>query len=236
MTAGHDGDEGRRQAYLAALGIPLWSARRELPGALPAEPLTPVPYMVAEAASLLEAIPEPVPSPAPPVPPAPPVSVPAKGALEQRGTEAPDRTPAAPPVAAPPTQIPRFVCRVQSLAPGYSAVVALGEAPDLAAAEHRLLANIAQALGGDATATPPCEQLRWPLNRNPALDHSASAMIEWLTHALKVSNPNCLVFGEELAGYVRSALPQVTVTSAPSLAELLQSPAAKSGLWKSLHG
>jgi hypothetical protein len=231
VTAGHDGNEGRRQAYLAALGIPLWASRRELPGALPASPLEVVPYVAAEEVGRFEVVPEPVESAAPPVPTtsAPPIPAP-------RVAEAPAPASTPPPPAAEALQFPKFVCRVQALAPGYSAVVSLGDAPDLAAAEHRLLANIAQALGGEAVSTPPCEHLRWPLNRNPTLDHSTGAMIEWLAHALRLSNSHCLVFGEELAGYVRTALPQINVTAAPGLAELLQSPSAKSGLWKALHG
>lgn len=173
---------------------------------------------------------EPVPSPA------------AQGAAPAARPEAPSRpagTLSSGPrqtAAAAAEAFPRFVCRVQALAPGYSAVVTLDDAPDLSAAEHRLLGNIAQALGGDATAAHPCELLRWPLNRNPALDHGAKAMIEWLSHALKLRHPACLVFGEKMAGIVRAAQPALKVIAAPTLAELLASPAAKAGLWKSLHG
>jgi len=172
---------------------------------------------------------EPVPSPA------------AQGAAPAVRSEAPSRPAALSPgqsqtTAAAAEAFPRFACRVQALAPGYSAVVTLDDAPDLSAAEHRLLGSIAQALGGDATAAHPGEFLRWPLNRNPALDHGAEAMIEWLSHALKLRHPACLVFGEKMAGIVRAAQPALKVIAAPTLAELLVSPAAKAGLWKSLHG
>lgn len=42
------GDEGRRQAYLSALGIPVWTTRRELPHAASAETLEFVPWLVDE--------------------------------------------------------------------------------------------------------------------------------------------------------------------------------------------
>lgn len=227
VLPGHDGDEGRRQAYLAALGIPLWSARQELPGALPCAPLEFQPYQGAVSEPVaVEA--EPAAAPVPPVKSPEPAVAHAPHRLEpaaksQQASAAAD-------------QLPRFICRVQTLAPGYSAVVTLGDAPDLSATEHRLLANIAQALGGDATAAQPCEQLRWPLNRNPAFDHSRPAMLEWLAHALKLQNPRCLVFGEEVAGYVRAAMPQVSVITAPAISDLLLDPVAKATLWKALHG
>jgi hypothetical protein len=40
------GDEGRRQAYLSALGIPVWTARRQLPHAAPTESLEFVPWLM----------------------------------------------------------------------------------------------------------------------------------------------------------------------------------------------
>jgi hypothetical protein len=140
------------------------------------------------------------------------------------------------PATGDPERFPRFICRVQTLAPGWSAIVTLGDAPDLSAREHRLLGNLAQALGGDATDMQPCEHLRWPLNRNPALDHSAGAMVEWLSHALKLPHDRCVVFGDMLASHVRAALPHLVVIAAPLLSELLDDPGRKRGLWRSLHG
>jgi hypothetical protein len=112
----------------------------------------------------------------------------------------------------------------------------MGDAPDLSAREHRLLGNLAQALGGDVTDMQPCEHLRWPLNRNPALDHSAGAMVEWLSHALRLPHGRCVVFGEVLASHVRAALPHLVVIAAPFLSELLDDPVRKRELWRSLHG
>jgi len=49
-------DEGRRQAYLAALGIPLWTARQPLPGALPAQGLEAVTFVADEGDVPAEAL------------------------------------------------------------------------------------------------------------------------------------------------------------------------------------
>lgn len=242
MAADHGG-EGRRQAYLAALGIPLWSARQELPGALPAAPLDFEPYVDGEtaespAAAIADEVPSaPVAASAPPAPAAP-SAPPAKTAVQ---APKPASQPAPEPEAAPPrraasTDVPRLACRVVALAPQWSAVIDLGDAPDLSALEHRLLGNIAQALGGDPSALPVGDLLRWPLNRNPALDHGTAAMQQWLAHALKLPAGRCLVFGDTAAASIRAALPQQAVTVAPTLVELLAEPAAKRALWQALHG
>lgn len=219
------GREGRRQAYLAALGVPLWSARRPLPGARPSAPLAFAPYTAAAPVPAAAPVSAPAPDAAPAPPAAPPVL-------------ATDGVPVAAPAGRGETveAVPRLLCRVQVLAPGWSAVIMLDGVPDLAAQEYRLLANIAQALGGDPAALPPGEPLQWPLNRNPALDHGLRAMREWLAHALRLPPGRCLVFGEPLAAHVRVALPQREVIAVPRLAELLARPAAKRELWRALHG
>lgn len=230
------GEEGRRQAYLALLGIPLWSARQTLPGALAAAPLEFEPYVVGAA--------EPEPAvasvadeqaAAPAAAPAsssrtviPPVKSEAKPVLESEVAPPPRRVAGA--------ETPRLACRIVALAPQWSAVIDLGDAPDLSAQEHRLLGNIAQALGGDPSALPAGDLLRWPLNRNPALDHGTAAMQQWLAHALKLPAGRCLVFGDTAAASIRAALPQQAVTVAPTLVELLAEPAAKRALWQALHG
>lgn len=228
VTAPGPDPEGRRQAYLGALGVPLWVSRQPLPGALAAEPVDCVPYAEAQPAPAADSAgPDSPAVDAPATPPAP-VRAPAVPAAAPASAAARAAAPAQ-------TDAPRLACRIQELAPGWSAVIDLGEAPDLSSQEHRLLANIAHALGGDTTAVPACEQLRWPLNRNPGLDHSARAMVEWLAHALRLPPGRCLVFGETLAGYVRMAQPQQSVLMAPRLAELLAEPAAKRELWWCLH-
>lgn len=274
MTDAQHGDEGRRQAYLAALGIPLWSARAELPGALPSVPLAFVPFLAEVAIPVA-----PAPSPAAaqgagPMPanaarvtaPASAAPVTASAARAQASAERatpaagePDSAaaaasgeavvvtragrPAAANVAAEaprrPAQderFPRLSCRAWTLAPGMSAVVALDDAPDLSAAEYHLLDNIARALEASEMPAAVGELLRWPLNRNPALDHGPGALHIWLGHALRLPPGRCVVFGEALAWHVSAALPGTVVVAAPALGELLADAGAKRRLWQALNG
>lgn len=233
------GDEGQRQAYLAALGLPLWTARYDLPGAAPSLPLMHVPFCadIPDAAEL------------PVVPVAPETVLPDQGGAATAVPAAPLRqerqatvmpTPAVPAVADPvPVNpaFPRFALRVQALAPGWLAIIALGDVPDLSAQEYRLVSGISHALGAAPDFSGPSSLLRWPLNSNPRLDHGAGAAVEWLSHALKVPEGwRCLVLGESVAVHVRAALPAATVMVAgPALATLLSMPQTKKSLWLSLH-
>lgn len=265
MTDVRHGDEGRRQAYLAALGIPLWSARLELPGALPSAPLDFVPFVaepavsaspgagempaaataatasgtatspasgVAEADAPAAVAPR-LPAMAPAAPAVEAAARTTKGADAARAVAA---APAARPGAAQDERFPRLNCRAWSLAPGLGALIALDDAPDLAAAEYRLLDNIARALDATDMPSPQGNLLRWPLNRNPALDHGPEAMHTWLAHALRLPPGRCVVFGETLAWHVAAALPGTLVIPAPTLAELLADAGAKRRLWQALHG
>ena len=224
-------DEGRRQAYLAALGIPLWTARYALPGALPSRELLVVPYrqeapdavMEPPDAVLLEVAP-----------------VIAKASVSR---PLPDRATTKPAVTVPPQSVvseafPRFACRVQLLAPGWLGVIALEEAPDLSALEYRLLDNLIQALGGDVATPSVREQFQWPLLSNPGLPRDAAAALEALSVFLgrRHEATRWLVLGETLAVYVRAALSQHAVVAAPTLRELLAQPARKRALWQALYG
>lgn len=262
------GDEGRRQAYLAALGIPLWGARVELPGALPAPALAFVPYVVADVvagpgapggtASASSSAPA-AEVPAVSAPAAAPVVAPssAPATLSDRqasalqspvpglagspaaAAAAPAARPAAEtaaflsPVSADP---PRLACRLRPLAPGWTAVLDLGDAPDLSAAEYRLLDSLARALGAAELPGAAGEQLRWPLNRNPALDHGREALRAWLRHALRLPPGLCLVFGEALAAELQAAFPGRPLVAGPSLGELLEGSAAKRRLLLAMAG
>lgn len=268
MTDTRHGDEGRRQAYLAALGIPLWSARVELPGALPSAPLdfvafvaeaaVPVPHGVGGAPAAARSATSPANGVAPagdsaaaeptavaPRIPAPAPVAPSAEVASRTGTDAARVAVAAPaagsasgghPVTAQDERFPRINCRVWTLAPGFGAVIALDDAPDLAAAEYRLLDNIARALDASDMPSPQGNLLRWPLNRNPALDHGPDAMRTWLAHALRLPPGRCVVFGETLAWHVAAALPGTMVIPAPTLAELLADAGAKRRFWQALHG
>lgn len=247
MTATSGGDEGRRQAYLAALAIPLWTARYDLPGAAPSLPLVAVPFLadVPEAAFPEEGmvepeapaavLSEPVARQAPVV--APSSAVPAMGQPVRQAAAA---TPV-PPAAGMATQgtpaLPRFTLRVQPLAPGWLAIIALGDVPDLSGQEYRLLSAISHALGAAPDFSGSASLLRWPLNSNPKLDHGPSAAVEWLSHALKVPEGwRCLVLGEAVAVHVRAALPaSATMVAGPALPTLLTTPHTKKSLWLSLN-
>lgn len=249
-------EEGRRQAYLAALGVPLWSSRHDLPGALPSGGAEFVPFVAEPFAEDVQEIESAVPVSSAvhpePVEGHPSESrQPVQNALRQaQGERGLPRAPAAksdvvPPVMAPepprqagPDSHPRFSFRVQRLAPGLLVVIALDDAPDLSAREYRLLENLMQALGADITADTGREHFRWPLSPNPAIPRDAGAAREALSAFLgrRQEAERWLVLGETLAVYVRAALPQRPVVAAPTLGELLESPAAKRRLWQALNG
>lgn len=239
-------EEGRRQAWLAALGIPLWSSRQDLPGAKPSAGLEFTAFLeaaaslpVAETAEAEVGIPAVVEA-APvfseqgsrPIEPATPsrvVSVPAQVASTSQSSEKPTTS---------NPDHPRFACRVELLAPGWLGVIALDDAPDLSAQEYRLLGNLVHALGGDGAAAGAREHFRWPLSPNPSIPRDAGAAREALAAFLgrRREATRWLVLGETLAVYVRTALPQHQVIAAPMLRELLENPAAKRSLWQALHG
>lgn len=241
-------EEGRRQAYLAALAIPLWTARHDLPGALPSAELEFFPFVDEVAASdvapvVYESVaPEPLAAREPEQradqvlrseSPEPVSARPEQKAVEQ-----------APPRVAEPARPasgdhPRFACRVQLLAPGLMGVIALpDDVPDLSAQEYRLLENLVQAIGGDPAAPGAREHFRWPLSPNPSIPRDAGAAREALAAFLgrRREATRWLVLGETLSVYVRTALPQHSVIGAPLLRELLDDPAAKRRVWQALHG
>lgn len=238
-------EEGRRQAYLAALGIPLWSSRHDLPGALPSGGVEFEPFVVedfaedlAEAAALASI---PVSNPVHPEPVEGHLAEsrePVPRRSRESGNPAPSSTEnVQSPPAANTASHPRFAFRVQRLAPGLLVVIALDDAPDLSAREYRLLENLMQALGADITADTGREHFRWPLSPNPAIPRDAGAAREALSAFLgrRQEAERWLVLGETLAVYVRAALPQCPVVAAPTLGELLESPVAKRRLWQALH-
>lgn len=235
-------DEGRRQAYLASLGLPLWTARHDLPGAAPSSLLVFEPFLgepvesgfVAPDVAQVDVVQvEARPEPALVTTTAPVLSrEPVQPAGRQDASIAPASS-----VPASTANVTRFALRVQALAPGWLGIMALGDVPDLSAQEYRLLSALGHALGAAPDFTGPASLLRWPLNNNPRLDHSEAAAIEWLRHALKVPEGwRCVVLGEAMSVLVRSALPASTaMVAGPALTTLLSAPLAKKSLWLSLH-
>lgn len=238
MTELLPADEGRRQAYLAALGIPLWSSRHDLPGARPSAGLEYAAFVDLSAPPVATA-PEPE-----PVREAPAAAYSQPPPRQQTVREPPPAVTTATP--APPARtaatinpaFPRFSCRVELLAPGWLGVIALDDVPDLSAQEYRLLGNLVQALGGDGAAESAREHFRFPVSPNPAIPRDAAAAREALAAFLgrRREATRWLVLGETLAAYVRGAVPPAhTVVAAASLRELLENPSAKRALWQALH-
>ncbi|MDI1300309.1 MAG: hypothetical protein PSX71_00170 [bacterium] len=234
-------NEGRRQRYLVALGIPLWTARHDLPGALPANPLAFVAFVGAGLAETGLAATVSAPA-AEPQSASLAVTAPAPVPVQKAALPATPQNDAPPPRTSTVTGdagFPRFSCRVQPLAPGWNGVIALDDVPDLSAQEHRLLDNLMQALGGDTDMTGARENFRWPMSPNPSIARDAGAAREALAAFLgrrREGPVRWLVLGETLGVYVRAALPQQTVITAPALRELLENPSAKRALWQAVHG
>ncbi|HET8730061.1 MAG TPA: hypothetical protein VFM34_03035 [Moraxellaceae bacterium] len=235
-------EEGRRQAYLAALGIPLWSARVALPGAMVAAPLEWTPYLAdAMVSAAGQEFSPPASDVAPSAEPTPVVANPAPSPAIRRN-DAPVQAEVSgaaghkPVASAIDAVMPRLQCRMWTLAPGWTAVIDLGDAPDLAAQEYRLLENVARALGAEEPPGTAGELLTWPLNRNPALDHGPDAMRAWLRHALRMPPGLCLVFGEALAAQIQATHPGRPLIAAPALAALLTDTGAKRRLLNAMAG
>jgi hypothetical protein len=250
-------EEGRRQAYLAALGIPVWSARADLPGAMadigieyvpftddalepeessaafaPEPP--PAPHEVREAVPPQVAqlrVTSTVPASAPQPSVAPPVSAPA-------ATVAAARTPApqAPATAGPGVEFPVFQFWFKALPQGWQLLIAMGDLPDLSGREHALLAQIEQVLGGEGQQAPLA--FRWPLNNNPAIPRDAQAARESVGAFLgrqRRAGERVLLLGQDLQPYVQAALGDSLVV-ADRLDQLLAEPLRKRALWQALAG
>jgi hypothetical protein len=225
--------EGRRQGYLAALGLPLWVSRHRLPGAPPAEALDFVPYEDEAPAVAFAAEPEPAPLPVaekaavPVVREAPPVQRPRQ----------PDVAPATAPVAAVlggNAEFPRFTFWFKPLASGWQLLIALGDVPDLSAREHQLLEQIEAVLDGGPVAPMT---FNWPLNNNPAIPRDARSAREAVAAFLarqRKPGARYLLLGQELLPYMQAAFGAEKYAVGDSLPLLLAEPLRKRALWQSL--
>jgi len=225
-------NEGRRREYLAALGVPLFSARRVLPGAAASlaelEPVpvtepaaTPVPAVMqarAQLASVATRVVLPEPVLAPEVVAAPAVVVAAAVA-----------------VTTPP---PRFACRLMPLGEHGFVLLDLGSFPDvvagevlnLPAAEQQLWRNLQRALAWAPGEPEP--DFIWPRSVKGMLGDDADTARDMLSAWLKRQIPTparLWVFGESLAPFVTR--PHRLL---PSLSALLASPLAKRQVWQQL--
>ena len=225
--------EGRRREYLAALGVPLFSARRVLPGAAvsvvaevatqpAAEPvatlLPPVMQARAQLAATVSAaarVVSPVPMPVPKAAPVDPV-----------------------PITVAVTPAPRFACRLMPLGEQGFVLLDLGEFPDvvageilnLPAAEQQLWRNLQRALAWYPGEPEP--DFIWPRAVKGMLGDDADTARDMLSAWLKRQiqpQARLWVFGEALAPFVTR--PHRLL---PSLAVLLSSPLAKRQVWQQL--
>lgn len=229
-------DEGRRRAYLAALGIPLFQARQALPGAATR-------VIESEPMDLMVGVPASEPS-RPTVPPEP--SEPSVPPLRQM--------PTLPPIVAhePPVEsrapllqtvtltapTPRFACRLMPLGEHGFVLLDLGSFPDvvagevlnLPAPEQQLWRNLQRALSWHPGEPEP--DFIWPRAVKGLLGDDADTARDMLSAWLKRQIPapaRLWVFGESLAPFVTR--PHRLL---PGLADMLASPLAKRQVWQQL--
>jgi len=221
--------EGRRREYLAALGIPLFQARRVLPGAAVSEiverwvePVPATPISASPVSRLV--LPDPVLRPK---------------AVDV--TPEPVR-PTSPEVVVEPvtpaTPVPRFACRLMPLGEQGFVLLDLGEFPDvvagevlnLAPAEQQLWRNLQRALAWTPGEAEP--DFIWPRAVKGLLGDDADTARDMLSAWLKRQiqpQVRLWVFGEALAPFVTR--PHRLL---PSLKQLLASPLAKRQVWQQL--
>jgi hypothetical protein len=223
--------EGRRREYLAALGIPLFQARRVLPGAAVSEIVArwvePVPASPISASPVSRLVlPDPVLRPK---------------AVDV--TPEPVR-PTAPELAVEPVTpampVPRFACRLMPLGEQGFVLLDLGEFPDvvagevlnLAPAEQQLWRNLQRALAWTPGEAEP--DFIWPRAVKGLLGDDADTARDMLSAWLKRQiqpQVRLWVFGEALAPFVTR--PHRLL---PSLKQLLASPLAKRQVWQQFSG
>jgi hypothetical protein len=231
-------DEGRRQAYLSALDIPLWVARAPLSGAYASETLAYEPYwqetystedepnLVQDGAIIV---------PAAPVAARASVEIP-KLTVEKKPSQVPS---VAPKQASETTSsFPRFACRIQRLNAQWLLVVEQGAGPDFSAQEYALWRNINTALAGIDGSAARVEKFFWPISPNPALPRDEVAACEALQVFLQErgQGAHILVLGQRLGRLVQKALPQQSVLVAATLSEMLTNAQFKRRFWQSIYG
>jgi hypothetical protein len=246
--------EGRRQSYLAALGLPLWGLRRLLPGAMSAEPVDFVPYEdeagvaapVEFVAGGTEATPEPAAATTAALAAPSPQERPSSPAVREmappppRPTPSPTSSPIRPPAQAVASALagsadfPRFCFWFKPLPSGWQLLIALGDVPDVSAREHQLLEQIETVLGG-SSAAPTI--FNWPLNNNPAIPRDAQSACEAVGAFLgrqRKPGARYLLLGRELLPYTQAGFAGGPFAVGDSLPLLLAEPVRKRALWLSL--
>ena len=235
-------DDSRRREYLAALGVPLFRVRRELPGAAAS---------VVEAVSLAAAV-EPLVALLPPAMQARALLAATASAAARVILPEPVSRPEAVPVS--PVQTtgasvaavasvaitppPRFACRLMPLGEHGFVLLDLGTFPDVVAgevlnlpsAEQQLWRNLQRALAWYPGEPEP--DFIWPRAVKGMLGDDADTARDMLSAWLKRQiqpQARLWVFGEALAPFVTR--PHRLL---PSLSVLLVSPLAKRQVWQQL--
>lgn len=250
--------EPRRHAYLAVLGVPLFLARAQLPGAAPARIAAADMPDESAAGAFPEAVPRDLPVIAQVAEtaaarlPAPDLPAPAVGAssaasvlegLRAAGVAVQPARPV-PQVAEPePVSVaapaaaadePRFSCRLLRVTASQAVLLDLGDYPDLGPQEQSLWEGLCRAFGWQPEALSA--DFSWPLGQGRSgvigrdSESARGVMQGWLARDLG-EDMRLLVLGEPLAGFVQRPHRQL-----PALSALLASPLAKRALWLQLAG
>ena len=219
----------QRLACLQAMGLTLYSSRRDLPGAAPSRRV------------LAAGVPAPEPPPAGLAPVAPGADT------RARDAEPPTRCAARQPEAAgseaaavprPPESSVRFRLAAV-LAGGALWLEELGDAP-LAREQVALVQAMARACGW-ATAAPRVQEFAWPMHRNPQLDCSAeaagAALQAFLARLLSEAGlERVLLLGAGARERVAALTLPVPVLALPATREMLAGAAPKREAWAVLRG
>lgn len=221
--------EARRRGFLAALGVPLLTARRVLPGAAPSQPAF---------------VPEPVATPETPRATSP-AAIAAAAVVAPRPAPRPEREVIASPAKAETSAAtsvpvatgeaaPSFSCRLLQVSPTLAVLLDLGIYPDLTPAARQLWQAVCLAFGWQAQ--PLGADFTWPLlpsaGARALLDagpEAARAVLKGRLERDLVPGMRLLVLGEAVAAHVEQPHLQL-----PALDALLVSPQAKRAFWRQL--
>ncbi|MHA7817033.1 MAG: hypothetical protein ACX93N_11200 [Pseudohaliea sp.] len=244
MTTVDRSSDLERLARLQAMGLVLYSSRRDLPGAAPSRRvLSPAAFAAAPSPAVTPDAPG---APAGAVPGATPARAPSPAdspGVLARSLAAPTARPApragaSAPTAAAKTDALRF--RLSAvLAGGALWLEELDDAP-LAREQVALVHAMARACGW-AVEAPRVREFAWPMHRNPQLDQGAAAAAVALQAFLarlagEAGLDRILLLGagaRQRAGELALPVPAVPL---PSTREMLAGAAAKREAWAVLRG
>lgn len=221
--------EARRRGFLAALGVPLLTARRELPGAAPSRPA----FVAQAEAAPMSAVTQSVVAPREVSRPGRVVPPPMRPMALPEAVDAPVLAPPATPLVEA-VAAPSFTCRLLQVSPTLAVLLDLGVYPDLTPAARQLWQGICLAFGWQARELGA--DFTWPLvpvaGARALLDagpDAARAVLKGRLERDLQPGMRLLVLGEAVAAHVEQPHLQL-----PALDALLASPLAKRALWRQL--